>query len=127
MARRDQLIDEIEEIRNDRKYDQFIGRIDGILDVHGASQDDSDPNEGFYVTMTTRDIAVALNEIHNLISTADKQADDFRNITDGIKKLGFREAYASGDGGDVVYYVKDDLGIVICDVEEARRIAYSFL
>lgn len=124
---RNQLIDEIEEIRNDRKYDKFIGRIDGILDAHGASQDDSDPDEGFYITMDTRDIAAAFNEIHKLISTVTEQEDDFRNIIDGIKNLGFHEAYASSNEGDVVYYVKDDLGIIICDAEEARRIAYSFL
>ncbi len=124
---RSQLIDEIEEIRDDSKYDKFAGRIEAILDSHGASEDDSDPYEGFYVTMSMSDIAAALKEIHNLISQTDANSAEYNKTVDALKKLGFAQQVASANGGDVVYFTKDDLGIIICDSNEARYIAYNFV
>lgn len=62
---RKQHMDAIEDILSDTgRYDL----VESILDKHGASEDDSDPEEGYYVTMSDKDIEDAYNEILSALS-----------------------------------------------------------
>lgn len=62
---REQLMDAIEDmLRDTGKYEL----IEAILAQHGASEDDSDPEEGYYVTMSDKDIEDAYNEILSVLS-----------------------------------------------------------
>jgi len=57
---REQHMDAIEDmLRDTGKYEL----IEHILYQHGASEDDSDPDEGYYVTMSDKDIEDAYQEI----------------------------------------------------------------
>lgn len=42
---------------------QYIDTIESILDKYGASEDDSDPDEGYFVTMSDDDIRRAYDAI----------------------------------------------------------------
>jgi len=61
-------MDAIEDLM--RKTDQYE-LIESILDRHGASDDDSDPDEGYYVTMSDDDIKEAYNDIVDALSDSD--------------------------------------------------------
>ena len=62
---RKQYMDAIEDILNDTgNYDL----VESILYQHGAAEDDSDPEEGYYVTMSDIDIEDAYNEILSALS-----------------------------------------------------------
>ena len=57
---REQYMDAIDQIIQDTRE---FGLIEAILTKHGASEDDSDPDEGYFVTMSDDDIQAAYKEI----------------------------------------------------------------
>ena len=62
---REQYMDVIEDIIIDTgNYDL----VESILYQHGAAEDDSDPEEGYYATMSDKDIEDAYNEILSALS-----------------------------------------------------------
>ena len=61
---RKQYMDAIEDLLNDTgRYD-----LESILYQHGAAEDDRDPEEGYYRTMSDKDIEDAYNEILSVLS-----------------------------------------------------------
>lgn len=71
---RQELIDAIEAIRKSPEADAKSDEIDDILTEFGASEDDSDPEEGFYAGMYTNDIRMAYEDIRKLLY------DDYVNV-----------------------------------------------
>lgn len=68
---REQYMDAIDQmIRLGRDEDL----IEEILMKHGASEDDSDPDEGFFVTMSDSDIQAAYEEILDIVSTRAQES-----------------------------------------------------
>lgn len=101
MKSRKKLIDTVENYLRSATPD-MVDKIERILDDNGASSDDSDPDEGMYVTMTNMDIQNAIWEIEDiLIDSAEdevKQIDKFyeslthkRNLS--IYEEGWLEGY----------------------------------
>lgn len=70
MTYRQQLMDAII-AHLDNATPSEMNNIEKILDRHGASEDGSDPNEGFFVTMSDDDLQDALDEIEARSNTDD--------------------------------------------------------
>lgn len=55
---------------DDTSHGVSLGTIEDILLSHGASEDDSDPSEGLFVSMSDEDIRQALYDIMDAIDEA---------------------------------------------------------
>ena len=113
-VRRTELIDLIEQIRipaNDNLSDD----IEEILLQHGASEDDSDPDEGFYATMSDKDLDEAYEQIKAI---APQLPITFRfYFKDGNQKLIEAENIY-----DALSYVCFELGIQATNVRKIEEV-----
>ncbi len=81
--RRADLISAIEKIRSDAN-DDLSNKMEIILQEEGASEDDSDPAEGFYVTMSDEDLERAYERIQEFLPQSFTYRFYFK---DGNQKL----------------------------------------
>lgn len=113
-SRRAELIDLIEQIRipanDDLSYD-----IEEILEEYGASEDDSDPVEGFYATMPDEDLDKAYEQIKAI---APQPPITFRfYFKDGNQKLIEAENIY-----EALSYICFDLGIQAINVRKIEEV-----
>lgn len=92
---RKQYMDAIEKLMNDTgKY----SLVETILSQYGAAEDDSDPEEGYYATMSDKDIEDAYNEILSVLPQDSPSRHYFRLKTLPYNRLseyekGFIDGY----------------------------------
>lgn len=63
-------INKIMQLMRDASHGVNIDTIEDILLSHGASEDDSDPSEGLFISMSDEDIRQALYDIMDAIDEA---------------------------------------------------------
>lgn len=117
MANREQLIDKL-----DYWYDIVCGMgmastAEDILFNNNASEDDSDPDEGFMVTMSDEDIANAiaeLKEVHDKINPQTLQAMIYA-LNSGTQEVtrDYQEGFL-----DACSWFADEYGIELDGLEE---------
>lgn len=86
-------INKITQLMRDTSHGVNIDNIEDILLSHGASEDDSDPSEGLFVSMSDEDIRQALYDIIDAIDevTSTREydvvltGDDIRLIRIGLE------------------------------------------
>lgn len=86
-------INKITQLMRDTSHGVNIDTIEDILLSHGASEDDSDPSEGLFVSMSDEDIRQALYDIIDAIDevTSTREydvvltGDDIRLIRIGLE------------------------------------------
>lgn len=64
---RTQLIDKADELYSSAWQEGFGVEVEDIFNKYGASADDSDPQEGFFSTMTDSQLSAAIREVENLL------------------------------------------------------------
>ena len=121
---RQELINAIEELRKQASYDDR-DEIETILYNFGASEDDSDPDEGFYITMRTAD----LREVYDRIAALVRGSEDYQwlDAESELIRLGYSEKSVDSREGSVYYFTRGNIGIVLCSAEEAKSLAKSLL
>lgn len=125
MSRERSLYEDRIEALRDKFYDQYSDEIEEILLKYGASEDDSDPYEGFYVTMTTDELIAAYNKIKALISSDDEV--DYAEIAGQLTGLGFRKSGEdTSDGGNYEFFTKGKLAVVVMSEADARKIIRKY-
>lgn len=69
---RSSLIDTLSKLYDDSYTVYDMGdQVEEILERNGASEDDSDPDEGFFVTMSDRQLQESIYEIKNLFNGSE--------------------------------------------------------
>lgn len=113
-SRRAELIDLIEQIRI--PADDDLGHdIEEILAEYGASEDDSDPDEGFYATMSDKDLDEAYEQIKTI---APQPPITFRfYFKDGNQKL-----IEAENIHEALSYVCFELGMQAIDVRKIEEV-----
>ena len=102
-------------------------QIDDILLEYGASEDDSDREEGLYVTMSNLALKQAYLEIMKI---SDERVTTEREFTAAEGLLidnGFKSNYIDSSYGSVEYFIKGTVGVVLCSPEEAKSLAKKLL
>lgn len=64
---RSQLIDKADELYTSAWKEGSGVEVEDIFNKYGASADDSDPQEGFFSTMTDSQLSAAIREVENLL------------------------------------------------------------
>ena len=64
---RSQLIDKADELYTSAWKEGSGVEVEDIFNKYGASSDDSDPQEGFFSTMTDSQLSNAIREVENLL------------------------------------------------------------
>lgn len=64
---RTRLIDKADELYSSAWKEGFGVEVEDIFNKYGASADDSDPQEGFFSTMTDSQLSAAIREVENLL------------------------------------------------------------
>lgn len=64
---RTRLIDKADELYSSAWQDGSGVEVEDIFNKYGASDDDSDPEEGFFSTMTDSQLSDAIREVENLL------------------------------------------------------------
>ena len=124
---RDQAIDAIEKIRLNPSNVEMIEKIEDILIKYGADmEDDTDPEEGFYASMYSNDIRMALDDIRDLVGNAPN--GKYSLAESEILQLGYkRDSVSDIYGNTVSFFTRDDIGIVVCSAMEAKSLAKKIL
>ena len=113
-SRRAELIDLIEQIRIPADGD-LADDIEEILSEYGASEDDSDPDEGFYATMSDEALEEAYEQIKAI---APQPPITFRfYFKDGNQKLIEAENIY-----EALSYICFDLGIQAINVRKIEEV-----
>ena len=123
---RTHYIDLIERIRHDVDLD-LMDEINDILLSYGASEDDSDREEGLYVTMADIAIRDAYDNILELVKKQDVAGNEFSKPETLLIDAGFKKQYVDSSEGSVEYFVKGNVGVVVTSPEEARALAKKLL
>ena len=124
---RDQAIDAIEKIRLNPSNVSIIDKIEDILIQYGADvEDDTDPDEGFYASMYSNDIRMALDDIRDLVGTAPE--GKYSIAESEILQLGYKEDSVSDSYGNTVsFFTRDGVGVIVCSAMQAKSLAKKLL
>ena len=112
---RSQLIDEIDKMYGTafKIGESVVEKVEKILEKHNASEDDSDPNEGFFVTMSDEDLVKTIEELKPLFNISDRVIEKFWNRVDSSVIYDvWQELKSEGypiDYSDVEQIIKDQI------------------
>lgn len=95
MMSRDDMIDEIIEIERGLGFSK-MEEIEEILYKWGASEDDSDPDEGYFVTMSDYDILAALEEIRRIMENNDNPRYQYRYLSSKRNLTEYEQGWVDG-------------------------------
>ena len=76
MTTREKLMDTASELYERLSMMDKTDLADRILDNNGASQDDSDPDEGFFITMSNDQISSAIDELKKVLRDLRSNSED---------------------------------------------------
>lgn len=102
-------------------------QIDDILLEYGASEDDSDREEGLYVTMSNLALKKAYLEIMKISDERVTTEREFSAAEGLLLDNGFKSTYIDSAYGSVAYFTKGIVGVVLCSPEEAKSLAKRLL